>query len=87
MLSGNLLKVNAQNIPYPFTYDDHYQIQTESGHATHSYSFDSLYNRTTKDGEAHQHNCLNQVISKGNDEFHYDLNGNLIKQSQCRQNH
>ena len=76
--AGNLLKFESQKISYAFTYDDNYQITSEKGHEEHLYSYDSLFNRTKKDDKKHIHNSLNQI--KG-DEFQYDLNGNLIKQT------
>ena len=76
---GNLLACEIQNIPYTYTYDDHYQIQSETGHCSHRYSFDSLSNRTSKDREEYQHNALNQLMKKGEGELKYDFNGNLIR--------
>ena len=74
--AGNLLTFDLQNQKYAFTYDDTYQLSSEKGHAIHSYQFDSLYNRTLKDGEKFTHNSLNQITK---DSFKYDLNGNLIE--------
>lgn len=77
--AGNLLKFETQNISYTFSYDDHYQIKSETSHCFHTYSFDSLENRTSKDGEKYHHNALKQLIKKGEQELVYDLNGNLIR--------
>ncbi len=77
--AGNLLKYEAQETSYQFTYDDNYQINSESGHADHSYAYDSLSNRIVKDKETHQHNSLNQIIKKGKEQLLYDHNGNLIQ--------
>ncbi len=75
---GNLLKFEIQNIPYTFSYDDHYQVKSEIGYCFHTYSFDSLENRTSKDEEKYYHNALNQLVKRGEQELVYDLNGNLI---------
>ena len=74
--AGNLRTFELQNQTYAFTYDDTYQLTSETGHEPHSYQFDSLYNRTLKDEEACPYNSLNQIKKNG---FHYDLNGNLIE--------
>ena len=76
---GNLKLCYIQDKPYAFTYDDLYQIKTEEGHAAHTYAFDSLFNRTAKDGENHDYNHLHQLLQKGQEEFSYDRNGNLKK--------
>lgn len=77
--AGNLLKFEIQHIPYTFSYDDHYQIQSETGHCAHTYTFDSLKNRTSKDEEKYHHNALNQLVQKGEQKLVYDSNGNLIR--------
>ena len=75
--AGNLRHFVAQDLPYRFDYDHLFQIKQEGGHASHSYQFDSLNNRTQKDGELHHHNSLHQLIRKGSETFAYDGNGNL----------
>ena len=80
--AGNLRLCYIQNKPYAFTYDDLYQIKTEDGHAAHTYAFDSLCNRTTKDGENHDYNHLHQLLQKGQEEFSYDRNG-IFKKRIC----
>jgi len=77
--AGNLLKCNIQNIPYTFAYDDHYNLTKETGHSAHTYTFDSVANRTTKDNELHRYNALNQLTQKGEQLLVYDSNGNLEK--------
>ena len=52
--------------------------KSPDGPQPHTYRFDSLENRKEKDGEAHEHNALNQLIKKGNEQFTYDDRGNLI---------
>lgn len=77
--AGNLITCETQGIPYFFVYDDHYHMKSETGHCTQTYSFDSLSNRTTKNGEMHHYNALNQLLKKGEKELLYDMSGNLIR--------
>ena len=76
--------LQPQDIPYTFTYDDLYQLKSESGHQSHTYLFDSLSNRLKKDKELHEHNALNQTIKKGNEKLTYDSNGNLTQYKEAR---
>lgn len=79
---GNLLKRTTKDTLRPqeekFTYDNLNQLSSEAGH---TYTHDSLYNRCSKDGRAHHHNALNQLLSDGETEFSYDMNGNLTKET------
>lgn len=81
---GNLIKrtysdsISIQD--QHFIYDPLNQLKEESGAIFHSYTHDSLYNRCSKDNHEHTHNSLNQLLSDGETEFSYDLNGNLIKE-------
>jgi len=83
--AGNLLEFMAQGKHYRFTYDDHYQLNSEEGHVSHAYRFDSLFNRTLKDGEEHLHNGLNQLLHNRREQLSYDANGNLIHRVQHNQ--
>lgn len=69
---GNIRRMRIQNDDLAYTYDDLYQLTSESNH---QYKYDSLYNRLEKDGEAYQINDLNQIESH----FDYDPNGNPIR--------
>lgn len=62
------------------TYDLLNQLSCETGIHDHTYAHDSLYNRRIKDGKMHTHNALNQLLSDGDTEFSYDMNGNLVKE-------
>lgn len=62
-----------------YSYDSLYQLTSETGMATHQYAFDSLYNLTRKDHQSTKLNNLNQLLSLGQDQYVYDLDGNLIK--------
>ncbi len=58
-----------------YRYDDLHQLLAEPNH---DYHYDSLHNRTLKDGEACTHNTLLQLTSDGQHTYHYDKSGNLL---------
>ncbi len=60
-----------------YTYDDLYQLQSEQGPVSHTYTYDSKYNRLEKDGGAHDVNRLDQLLTDGYWQFSYDHNGRL----------
>ncbi|MBA3957521.1 MAG: RHS repeat-associated core domain-containing protein [Parachlamydiaceae bacterium] len=57
-------------------------MSEEKGDQTHHYAYDSLNNCIVKDGFKRSHNALNQLLSDGQSQFSYDLNGNLVECSQ-----
>lgn len=66
-----------------YSYDDLYQLTGETGARPHSYTYDSHYNRRTKDGSQLSLNSLHQLTDDGINTYTYDLNGNILeKQSQ-----
>lgn len=69
---GNIRKMQLQGIPCAYDYDALYQLTQEQGRFSHSYLYDSLYNRLQKDDELYQVNALQQIPSH----FQYDPNGN-----------
>lgn len=69
---GNILCMQISGESYRYTYDPLYQLLSESGPIPHNYSYDSLFNRTAKDGAAHAVDGLNCLVS----DFSHDLNGN-----------
>ncbi|HSX13708.1 MAG TPA: RHS repeat-associated core domain-containing protein [Chlamydiales bacterium] len=73
---GNIRKMHIQNQEMDYTYDDLYQLTSESGLFAHNYQYDSLNNRLQKDEESFQMNDLNQVVSH----LEYDENGNPKRQ-------
>lgn len=72
---GNILTMRIDLDQIHYTYDDLYQLTSESSLFDHVYAFDSLNNRLQKDRELYEINPLNQISSH----FHYDLNGNPIQ--------
>ena len=79
---GNLLRrtiSDAHGIKeYCYTYDALSQLVSEP---EHTYHFDSLNNRTVKDGNRCSLNALNQLLACANTSCTYDLNGNLTQMS------
>lgn len=72
-----LLQDNLGEASSCYTYDDLYQITSETGSAVHSYSYDSYYNRRSKNGKKHHYNQLHQLIDDGVFLYSYDRNGNI----------
>ena len=77
---GNIHAMRVQGYNNSYKYDDLYQLTSETGLFTHSYAYDTLYNRLQKDDEDYQINALNQAVSH----FVYDLNGNPIRRGNTR---
>lgn len=69
---GNILSMDTNSHHHAYTYDNLYQLTSETGPFCHNYTFDPLYNRLSKDTEQYNLNPLNQAISHCT----YDLNGN-----------
>ena len=68
-----------------FDYDDLYQLKRETGPIGESqYRHDSLFNRTEKNGKTYVLNHLNQVLHDGQDNFSYDMNGNLLEREKTQ---
>ncbi|MDP1978679.1 RHS repeat domain-containing protein [Undibacterium sp.] len=64
-----------------YAYDDLYQITSEIGGESHTYAYDSICNRLSKDSLPYNVNGLNQVTAESESAYHYDQNGNLIATS------
>jgi RHS repeat-associated protein len=75
----NLIE-NQEKLDCCYSYDDLYQLKSETGVSPHEYQYDSLYNRTAKDEKPLMLNSLNQLLSDTETTYSYDLNGNLIHQ-------
>lgn len=71
---GNIRKMSFESEELIYTYDDLYQLTSETGFLSHTYTYDSLYNRLEKDSQKYEVNTLHQLSSH----FKYDLNGNPI---------
>ena len=78
---GNLLKRDVKDnqgpITYTYAYDILNQLTLEEGFISHTYTNDSVYNRSAKDNQPYEINVLNQLKSQSNSLYDYDLNGNL----------
>lgn len=62
-----------------YIYDDLDQLISEEGVSHHIYKYDSINNRRDKDGKVNHVNARNQLLSDGESEYSYDLDGNLIQ--------
>lgn len=60
-----------------YAYDSLNQMKEESGHFSHQYTNDSLYNRSSKDGKKYTLNSLNSLLSDGEADYSYDACGNV----------
>ncbi len=60
-----------------YSYDALHQMQSESGHFNHQYTNDSLYNRSSKDGQKYTLNSLNCILCDGDADYSYDACGNI----------
>ncbi|MFV0339282.1 MAG: RHS repeat-associated core domain-containing protein [Parachlamydiaceae bacterium] len=78
---GNLIRKETMEGNSTYEYDQLNQLKNENGHFSHTYSHDSLYNRTSKDDRAHVINALNQILNDGESVYSYDLSGNLMKKT------
>lgn len=70
---GNILETKTQQDSTAYSYDDLYQLTQEKGLSSHTYLYDSHYNRLQKDDEVYTLNALNQLS-----DITYDPNGNPI---------
>ena len=83
---GNLLQRTVSDaqgaLDYTYTYDDLYQLDSESGLQSHTYQHDSLYNRIAKNDQPYAINDLNQLLEQTDTTYTYDANGNLAQSIQ-----
>jgi len=79
--AGNILENTIQGEVAQYTYDTLYQLTHEGGGTQHDYTYDSQYNRRTKDGTQYTLNQLNQITGDGTHHYTYDRNGNLKEKS------
>ncbi|MBS0637825.1 MAG: RHS repeat-associated core domain-containing protein, partial [Verrucomicrobia bacterium] len=77
---GNLLHLHTKDpigtSDRNFSYDFLSQLIQETGPSTHSYSYDSLYNRLKRDDTSYEINSLHSVLSDAKRTFSYDTRGN-----------
>ncbi|KAF3362707.1 Uncharacterized protein PHSC3_000694 [Chlamydiales bacterium STE3] len=81
----NLLKKESRDpqgfLTKTFSYDALSQLTSETGHVSHTYLYDSVFNRCAKDQVEYALNDLNQILSDGTNEYVYDSDGNLMRRS------
>lgn len=77
---GRLIHTTIKDPLGTYTFDYQYNLLSgltqEKGPETHSYDYDSLNNRRSKDGRSVDYNHLNQIVAG---DIAYDPNGNMIK--------
>jgi RHS repeat-associated protein len=64
-----------------YAYDDLDQLICEEGAASHTYSYDSLRNRTSCDGQQVVVDELNQLCSDAHCTYSHDADGRLVRKS------
>lgn len=77
---GNLLYMKSNNssetLSTFYEYDSLNQLIKEQGPSTHTYTYDSLYNRTSHNAISYTLNSLNQIESAESEVYTWDPNGN-----------
>jgi RHS repeat-associated protein len=80
---GNICKLSVvdfeEAMPVLFSYTDEQQLSEEVGSESQSYTYDSLYNRLSKNGQHCMINGLNQLTQCGGVCYTYDRNGNRVE--------
>ena len=86
---GNLISHITDGTEQHYSYDGLSQLSSENNAGRFlTYAHDSLYNRTQKNGELHEINDLNELLSIGTNCCSYDLNGNqVLKQTPSETSH
>lgn len=80
---GNIEEMLKDEKFYEFKYDGLNQLIKERNH---SYTYDSYYNRHSKDDISYMTNTLHALVHAGNTTYTYDRNGNpLIKKTSTSQ--
>ncbi|WP_154017710.1 DUF6531 domain-containing protein, partial [Criblamydia sequanensis] len=64
---------------YSYAYDDLYQLTSDS---KHTYCYDSLCNRVSKDQTFYTVNDLNQLTHQNDQNYKYDSDGNLLQDTE-----
>lgn len=71
---------NGEALTHSYSYNNLYQLTSEncddSDFVNHNYTYDSHYNRQSKDGREYSHNLLHQLLDDSINTYSYDLNGN-----------
>ncbi|MEI6243033.1 MAG: RHS repeat-associated core domain-containing protein, partial [Chlamydiota bacterium] len=82
---GNLTSVRQKGIlgnqDKFYAYDSLSQLLSEKGFFSHSYLYDAMFNRLSKDGEKYSYEAGNLCTSSSEAIFSYDANGNAISRN------
>ncbi|MDP1835199.1 MAG: DUF6531 domain-containing protein [Chlamydiales bacterium] len=83
--AGKLIKLNRRDqmdeALCQYEYDDLYHLTREVGVAQHTYSYNSINNRLSKDGLPCQLNDLGQILQHGDSRYTYDPAGFRLSDS------
>lgn len=83
--NGNIVSRSVEDgggaMECAYEFDDLSQLSSETGLASHKYSYDSLYNRMTKDGNQYDINALNQILNDDKAKYEYDRAGRLSRKA------
>ncbi len=75
---GNVLLQRDRNRTNTYSYDDLYQIASETGNASHHYVYNAVQDRIFYDGKEQEHNAVHELLFDGKQRYTYDLNGNTL---------
>ena len=76
---GNLISSRIDRVEHRYSYDGLCQLTSDSSsNQSFSYTYDSLYNRTEKDGLVYELSGLNELLSIGSVQCLYDVHGNQV---------
>lgn len=76
-MQGKTISDPLGTVASTYTYDDLYQLTSETGNAQHTYVNDSRYNRRAKDGDTYTVNALNSLLSDSKTSYTYDQAGRM----------
>lgn len=78
---GNCLERMIDGVQEVFAYDYLSQITNDNGRSA---SYDSLHQRLETEGKQAIHNARHQILSQGDDAFHYDIDGRRMHDNRYR---
>lgn len=75
---GNVLSQRNRKKTSTYSYDDLYQIASETGHASHRYVYNAVQERIFYDEKEQKHNAVHELLFDGRYRYTYDPNGNTL---------
>lgn len=74
-IKKRFMKTDTAKDHIDYSYDDLLQLTEETGTFAHQFSYDSHYNRLSKDQSEYQVNSANELLATGPIQYAYDDNG------------